>query len=66
MPCRYGAEAMRKKVNSSDIAQCGDRRSIAYILPYWEYRRNIAYMNELYAIMEEERLVAQVLKFKGG
>jgi len=27
-----------------------DRRSTAYILPYWGYRRSIAYMNELYAM----------------
>jgi hypothetical protein len=34
---------IRKKVPSRGV----DERSTAYIPPYWEYRRNIAYMNEL-------------------
>jgi hypothetical protein len=37
-----------------------DRRSSAHILPYWEYRRNIAYMNELYAITK-----AHLIAFRG-
>jgi len=31
-----------------------DRRNTAYILPYWEYRRNTAYINELSEIGIEE------------
>ena len=32
-----------KEMSDSGI----DRQTTAHILPYWEYRRNIAYMSEL-------------------